>query len=317
MKRIAHLVAAAAACLSLSAGGAAAAGSPDDVLVETAKAKLTRGDYEADLLRLSPELRNPLASDPKRLTILLNNMIIAKTLAAEARQAGLDRDPQVVRLIALETDRLLAQLQMQHIETQAGEDFDAKASDFLVKARERYILDKDKYRVPEQVKASHMLFDPKKDSPEAALARAQDARAKLLAGTDFGELARKVSDEPAAKTTGGELGWFGPGRLDPDFTKAAYAMKTPGEISEPLRTRFGYHVIRYEDRRPERQQTFDEVKDGIMAQLRATYVTEQKEAKLASIRSDPNMKIDQAAVDGLVYHPDPQLFKPAPPPPTN
>jgi parvulin-like peptidyl-prolyl isomerase len=162
-----------------------------------------------------------------------------------------------------------------------------------------------------------MLFDPKKDSPEAALARAQDARAKLLAGADFGELARKVSDEPAAKTTGGELGWFGPGRLDPDFTKAAYAMKTPGEISEPLRTRFGYHVIRYEDRRPERQQTFDEVKDGIMAQLRATYVTEQKEAKLAAIRSDPNMKIDQAAVDGLVYHPDPQLFKPAPPPPTN
>src|SRR5580704_14446988 len=126
MKRIAYLAAAAAACLSLSAGGAAAAGSPDDVLVETANAKLTRGDYEADLLRLPPELRNPLDSDPKRLTMLLNNMIIAKTLAAEARQAGLDRDPQVVRLVALETDRLLAQLQMQHIETQAGEDFDAK-----------------------------------------------------------------------------------------------------------------------------------------------------------------------------------------------
>ncbi len=64
------------------------------------------------------------------------------------------------------------------------------------------------------------------------------------------------------------MGWFAPGRLDPDFTKAAFAMKTPGEISEPLRTRFGYHLIRYEDRRAPRQQTFDEVKDQIMAQLR-------------------------------------------------
>lgn len=305
----------AAACALLSSAIAASTGSPDDVLVENAQTKLTRGDYEAALLRVPEEMRNALANDPKRLTVLLNNMLIAKTLAAEARQAGVDREPEIVRLMALEGDRVLSQVQLQRVEEAARAEFDAKSAQFLEKARERYLINKDKYVTPEMVMASHILFDPKKDSPEAALARAKDAREKLLAGADFNKLAKEISDEPRAKDSGGELGWFAPGRLDPDFTKAAFEMKTPGAISEPVHTRFGYHLIRYEERKPAQQQTFDEVKDQIMAELKTEFVNDRRESKLTSIRSDKNMKIDQKAVDGLVYHVDPNLFKPAPPPP--
>ena len=309
MTSIRHFLSAAAALLVAAAPAALAEGSPDDVLVANSVAKLTRGDYEADLMRVPPEERASFTSDPKRLTAMLNNMLIAKTLAAEARAAGVDRDPQVMRLLALETDRALSSVELRRIEEAAGAEFDAKRDAMLLKAREIYLLDKDKYRVPEQVRASHILIDNRTIGNDAALAKAKEIRARILGGADFATLAKEVSDDPSAKTNLGELGWFGPGPMDPAFTKAAYGLKNVGDISEPVLSRFGYHIIRFEGRRPARQVPFDDVKDGIMSELRVRYVEQQREAKVASIRSDPDMKIDQKAVDALVYRVDPQAFR--------
>jgi peptidyl-prolyl cis-trans isomerase C len=302
MIRIPYLLAAAAASLCIGHSTAMAEGSPDDVLVENSMAKLTRGDYEADLLRVPPDLRPAFASDPKRLTLLLNSMLIAKTLAAEARAAGVDREPEVARMLALETDRALAQVQIRRIEEAAGAEFDAKTETMLVKAREDYAVQKDRYRGSEEVQASHILFSTETSSPEAALARANETRAKLLAGADFATLAKEISDDPSAKTNLGELGWFGSGKMDPAFTKAAFEVKNVGDISEPVQSRFGYHLIRLEGRRPARQLSFDEVKEKIMADLRKRYIDDRRDTKIASIKTDPKMKVDQKAVDGLVYH---------------
>jgi len=307
--RITRLLAAAAALFSIGSSAVLAEGSPDDVLVENSLAKLTRGDYEADLERVPPELRSTFASDPKRLTMLLNSMLIAKSLAAEARRAGVDRDPKISLLLALETDRALAQVQLRRIEEAAGAEFDAKRAEILLKAREIYAVDKEKYKVSEEVQASHILFDPRPNGADAALARANEARAKLVAGADFAALAKEISDDASAKTNRGELGWFGTGKMDPDFTKAAFALKSVGDISEPVKSRFGYHLIRLEGRHPARQLSFDEVKDQIIAELRTRYINDQREAKLASIREDPKMKVDQSAVDALVQHVEPQVFK--------
>ena len=313
MIRTTRLLAAVVALLSIGSPAVSAQGSPDDILVENSLAKLTRGDYEADLQRVPQEQRAPFASDPKRLTAMLNNLLITKTLAAEARQAGVDRDPQVARLLALETDRALAQAQVRRIEEAAGAEFDAKRSEILLRAREIYLLEKDKYRVPEEVQASHILFNTQKNGPDAALALANETRAKLVAGANFATLAEEISDDPAAKANRGELGWFGSGKMDPDFTKAAFELKTAGDISEPVKSRFGYHLILLEGRRPARQLSFDEVKDQIIAELRTRYISDKREAKLASIREDPKMKVDQQAVDALVNRVDPQLFKRARP----
>jgi len=132
-------------------------GAPDDVLAENATVKLTRADYEAELQRLPADYRSAFASDPKRVTDLLNNMVLGKTLAAEARKAGLDRDPLIQRRMALEADKVLADAEGKHIEALAGAEFDAKAADYLPKARERYLVDKEKFLLPEQRDASHIL----------------------------------------------------------------------------------------------------------------------------------------------------------------
>jgi len=286
----------------------------DEVLAENAAVKLTRSDYETDLLRVTPEMRGEFAASPKRLTMMLNTLLVDKTLAKEARDVGLDRNEEIARRLALETDRFLAQAMIGKIEQDAAAEFDAKQADFLAAARETYMLNKEKYRRPEQISASHILFDPAKRGNDAALALAKETRAKLLAGASFATVAAEISDDPTAKTNGGGLGWFGPGKMDPAFSKTAFALKNTGDLSEPVQSSFGWHIIRLDGRRPPQDMPWEQARKVIMADLKQRHVIEARDARLNAIRNDPNMKINQAAIDALVVKlPEvPSLSAPSP-----
>ena len=289
---------------------ALAQGAPDDVILENATVKLTRADYEAELQRLPAESRSTFSTNPKRVTSLLDSMFTGMTLAAEARKAGLDRDPAVQRRIALEADKVLAEVEGQHIEALAGAEFDAKSAQFLPKARERYLVDKEKFVVPVQIETSHILFLTSTRSEEAALALAQQVEAKLAGGADFAALAREYSEDPGSKGSGGHLNWFTAKQMDPAFSAAAFALKNIGDVSPPVLSHFGYHVIRLDGRRPQTQKSFDEVKDLLLADLRQAYVAEQRGLKVAAIRSDPALKVNQAALDSLIVQmPDSAMLR--------
>lgn len=277
-----------------------AQGSADETLAETATVKLTRADYDAELQRVPAELRAPFATDRKRVTKLLENLLVGKTLAGEARKAGLDKDPLIQRRIALEAEKILAEVEIGRIEQAAAAEFDAKAEQYLLKARERYVVDKEKFRVPEQVSVSHILFETRKQSPEAALALAREAQAKLAAGAEFAAVAKELSEDQATKRGGGKLGWFAAGDYDAPFSKAAFDLKKVGDVSAPVLAGDGYHLIRLEGRRPERVRTFDEVKDQLMAELRQGYVNEQRDGRMAAIRSDPTLKVNEPAINALI-----------------
>lgn len=128
----------------------------------------------------------------------------------------------------------------------------------------------------EQVRARHILIkvgdgaDPEAD--QRARQRAEQARARAVAGEDFAELARELSEGPSAPM-GGDLGFFSRATMAPPVADAAFELE-PGEISDVVRTRFGYHLIRVEDRRPAGSIPFDEAED----QAR-TFLTNQKTAE--------------------------------------
>jgi len=274
----------------------------DQVLAENALVKLTLADYQADLLlRVPADRRAEFAASPARLTGFINTLLVDKTFAKEARDAGLDRDPETSRQIAVATDRVLAAAMLAKIDRDAAADFDAREADFLVKAREDYLMHKEKYQLPERVSASHILIGAEKHGDVAAVALARQTREKLLAGADFATLAAEVSDDPTAKTNGGKLGWFGPkNKLDPAFSKAAFALKNVGDLSEPVKSSFGWHIIRLDGRRPAREVPFEQAKKEIMAEAKAHYVDDVRKARLNAIVQDPAMKVNQAAVDALV-----------------
>jgi len=272
----------------------------DKVLVENRWAKVTRGDYDAELQRLPPDIRGGFAVNGKRVYDLLTRLLVTKSLAAQARAAGLEKDPLLQRRLALELDRLHAGLQISKIEEAAGKAFDARRPQFEGRARELYLTRRDAYRVPEQVAVSHILFDTKKRTKEEALKLAQDTRAKILAGADFNEVAKQLSDDPSAQQNGGRIDYFDKAKMDPAFGAAAFSMKNAGDVSEPVLSSFGYHLIRFDGRRPASVRSFDEVKEAIMTEERARYVDEQRELALAPIRNDPETKVHQSEIDALI-----------------
>jgi peptidyl-prolyl cis-trans isomerase C len=271
-----------------------------DVLVEGPGAKLTRADWEAELTRVPADQRTSFATNPQRVNSALNNLLVNRTLAERARARGIDNDPVVQRRLALETDRALAALMIERIEAEAGAEFDRAAERNLARARELYLVNRAKYVTPEEIEVSHILFDVSKRGDAAALAAAKEARAKLLAGEDFAALAAAVSDDPTATRNRGRLASSSRGRFDPVFEAAAFALKNRGDLSEPVLSRYGYHLIRLEGRTPARQPTFDEARPVILAEMRQKFVSDAREAAVVAIRTDRSLQVNQGAIDALV-----------------
>jgi peptidyl-prolyl cis-trans isomerase D len=132
-----------------------------------------------------------------------------------------------------------------------------------------------------ELKASHILFKAESDAQVAdAMAKALDLRAKLLAGLDFNKAAEAQSQDPSAKGNKGELGWFQSGQMAKPFEEAALALKE-GEISQPVRTSFGVHLIRMEGRR---QKSFDQVKAQLAQDLARERFTAKAKDRLEELR---------------------------------
>ena len=144
---------------------------------------------------------------------------------------------------------------------------------------------------------------------EAALARAREARQRVVAGADFATVAREFSDDPTTRDKGGALPFVTAKSLAPEYARAVFSLTRVGEISEPIRAPKAWHVVRLEERRPERQQTFEEARDTIMKQLKERYVAEQRELRLQAIHRDPDLQINQPAIDALVNRVDATRMK--------
>jgi parvulin-like peptidyl-prolyl isomerase len=146
-------------------------------------------------------------------------------------------------------------------------DSGVKVTDEDVRAY--YDKNQSMYMRPRQFKASHILVkvDPasSKSEREALLSKAQDLAVKAAAGEDFYNLAYYNSDD-RSKYVGGDLGYFHEGQTVPEFEEALVKMK-PGEIAGPIKTMFGYHIVKLMELNEPRQLNYEEVKDNIRQTL--------------------------------------------------
>ncbi len=140
----------------------------------------------------------------------------------------------------------------------------------------------DEFTVPEQVRARHILFrlppDPDEATVVAVRAEAQGVLDEIRAGGDFSALAGTSSDDTATAAAGGDLGWFGRGRMTPEFEEVAFALEVGG-TSEVVQTPFGLHIIRVDGLRPEQVRPFDEVRGQLEQRLsweRAEEIADQR-----------------------------------------
>lgn len=292
-RRIALCIA-AALCVSFANGALSA---PDgEVLVSRGDIRVTREDFMRMLEMNVPEAgRAAIIADNERVRQIIADIFVVRALAAEARQAGLADEPETRFRVEMQRDRVLMDAVLAQAAVAAG------APDFEKLARERYDANPEQFVEPEQVRASHILIALQEGrNRDQALARAQDVRKRALDGTTpFEDLAAEFSDDPSVKTNHGDLGFFARDRMVKPFADAAFAMKTPGQISDVVETQYGFHIIRYSDRRPERKLPFDEVKARLVDLARQKFEAQIRKEKIEAVRSLDGITVNQEAVSAI------------------
>ncbi len=181
--------------------------------------------------------------------ILVKSLIDTKLVAAQARKANLQNDPDFKARMGRVEEQLLERVYLTgYIQKKITKE----------KLDEAYAKLRAETAREEEVRARHILLKTEKE--------ARAVIAELKNGADFAELAKKKSIGPSS-AQGGDLGYFAKGRMVPEFSRAAFAMKK-GEVTQtPVKTQFGWHVIKVEDRRVAAAPSFEEVKKELSANL--------------------------------------------------
>lgn len=195
-------------------------------------------------------------------------------------------------------------------------DADAFLADVFVDqaAIEKYYADhKDQFTEPEKVHARHVLISTQKRSEEEARQQAETVRARLKAGEDFAKVAQAYSDDPGTRDKGGDLGWFERGRMVPEFEQAAFSLAV-GQVSEPVRTAYGFHIIQVLEKRPPRVRPLSEVREEIRRSLARPEAIRRAQAfaeELArQVRTEKGVSLAQRAQPPKAVYVDTDFFAP-------
>ncbi len=155
-----------------------------------------------------------------------------------------------------------------------------------------YDTNPDHFKRPEEVRASHILIkvDPQADESQRTqtLQKIEEIQVKAKKGEDFAALAREFSEGPSAPR-GGDLNYFRRGQMVKPFEDVAFALE-PGEVSDIVETRFGYHVIKVTDKKPETEIAYDDVKGKIEAFLKRKKIEEETKKYVAKLREKAEVK---------------------------
>lgn len=283
----------------------------DRPLASSKAASVTLGEFRADLLRLPEELRSHVLVNQSRVASVIHNLLKAKTLAAEARKLGLDKDPLNARVITLGTERVLTALYYDHLRAAAAKEFDANVEAHTRRAREIYTVQAERHKAPEQVRAAHILIDATKRSPDEAQTLAKKLRAEIAAGGDFAALAQQHSDDPGSKGRGGDLGFFEASAMVKPFADEAFRLSAKEPLGEVVQSQFGYHIIKFLERKPARQKSFDEVKSGILSEFRQQHINESFNSMQSQFVTDDSLVVDDKAFEALYMKITPEMLRAA------
>lgn len=252
------------------------------VLATQGGQQVTMADIDQAVQEVPIERRDHFIDSPKRIEVLISGLLLQKQLAAQARAAGLDKDPKIVAASGIAQIKLLAVAQSEHFRDTI------KVPDLTTLARERYVANREKYIVPAKLEVQDVLITTGARSDAEAKALAD--KIALEARSDpaqFDALVEKYSGQADKAMTKGVV-------RDPDnatngdaFVAAANALAAPGDISAVFKTGDGFHVLKLVAKSPARQQTFDEVREAMLSLLGEEYSRKSIQDYVDGMRNQP------------------------------
>ncbi len=283
---LAALLVSAPAVASFAQDAAAPAADAAAVTPETVIA--TIGDEtitEADLSFAAEDLRQDLAQMPpeERRPFLLRVLIDMKVMAGAAKDAGMDQTPLFAQRLNYLEERALRRAYFAEAiagavtEEAVRADYDAFVAQFTP---------------TEEISAAHILVPTEEE--------ANAIKAELDAGGDFAAIAKEKSIDPGSGANGGELGFFGKGMMVPQFEEAAFALTEPGQVSAPVQSQFGWHIIKLAEKRQSQPPTFEQVAPQVQQQVLMTTFNNKVEELMSGVEiniTDPALAAAMEAQD--------------------
>lgn len=234
----------------LAAGCTSKKDAADPVLAKAGKTEITKEDFIKEFSRVPEWAKGNFQTDEGKKQFL-EELIKRELIYQDAEKKGLNRDKKF-------NDEVEEFKKMTLVKSVLEKEIEEKAKLDPKEVREFYDKRHDEFRIGSEVRASHILVDSEEN--------AKNILQRIQRGESFSSLAEKVSKDEGSAKNGGDLGFFGRGRMMPEFERVAFSLKT-GEVSNPVRTRFGYHIIKVTDRKEGRLGGFEEVKDAIAQRL--------------------------------------------------
>ena len=259
-----------------------AASAESQVVLKTEDFVVTTDDFDRYLAEqgITGEKRRRTLAKDGAVNAVFENIYVVRALASLGEKNPQIDQQEIDWQVENFRDRLLMKRQVS-LEVEA--EMDAKDWDAL--ALEEYKANKGSYKSDEQVSAAHILISSAERTREEAKARADEVAARLAAGEDFDALVKEYSDDEGSVARGGSLGFFPRNRMVKPFEDAAFAMTQPGDVSDVVETEYGYHIIRFNDRKPAKQLSFDEAKARITQQLKKSLWQQISQARIAAVKS--------------------------------
>ena len=226
--------------------------SDSPVLAKVGSAVITQEDYLQEISRV-PDWAKANFKDLDGRGKFLDELIKKELVYQQAKKMRLNNNKEYLdKMEDFKKMTLVTMILKKEIEEKMMID-DTMVKDF-------YDKNSDKFRIGTEIKASHILVKTEDE--------AKDIASKLKKGSKFSELAKTFSIDKASGTKGGDLGYFGRGKMVPEFERAVLSLKT-GELSDPVSTRFGYHIIRLDDIKEGKLASFEQSAESIKRQLAA------------------------------------------------
>ena len=230
-----------------------------------------------------PEYARKKYPGPEGRKRFLDELIDREVLLQEARKRGIDRDRIVLERLERFKERSILDVLMR-------EEVDSRVTVSSEETKTYYDAHPGTFTAPEEFRASHILV---KTDAEAA-----DLKKRLAQGEDFAALARKASIDATTRSKGGDLGMLKKGQTVPEFEKALATLK-PGEVSQPVATQFGYHLIKLVERVPGPAMTYEDAKDQVKDQVLIEKKQKRFKELVASLRANAKLRVQDAPIPDL------------------
>jgi peptidyl-prolyl cis-trans isomerase C len=244
---------------------AADAAPENEVLAEVGDKVLTLESFSLMVKSMPPQYQAMVNNMPEVKNDLIRSWTETTILAEEALQLGLDKDPAITLKIEEMKNRIL-------VESLISKRIDTTTPISADEVRKYYDSHPDEFIQGELVNAQHILIRTGKDSSPEEQAQAKERinwiQEKLRKGESFMELAKEFSEDPGSRDKGGDLGYFGKGHMVPEFEEAAFSTAV-GQVGSPVQTKFGFHLIKINDKTEPMKISFEKISQKLEEAMRA------------------------------------------------